>query len=196
MNFTKDFEEILVDFFKKYDQKNLNLVPDIMRRFRQDKRDVIMHLCSRYHVDINSIEGVEADMTKGAAERPKPTPVTETAGEAEGTDIQDENAIDEEAPIEKKSKKKLFIIIGIVVLLAALAGGYFMFMGGSEKPATTEEPAQVEAEQEAEPEPTPEPEPEPVPMVDSVAADTTKTDSTAADSASAPAEATDQEITE
>ena len=196
MNFTKDFEGILVDFFKKYDQKNLKLVPDIMRRFRQDQRDVIMHLCSRYHVDINSIEGVEADMTKGAAERPKSTPVAETTGAAEGTDVQDENAIDEEAPVEKKSKKKLFIIIGIVVLLAALAGGYFMFMGGSEKPATPEEPAQVEAEQEAEPEPAPEPEPEPAPIVDSAAADTTKKDSSAADTASAAAETTNQETTE
>ena len=58
MNFTKDFEEILVDFFKKYDEKNLKTIPDIMRRFRRDQKDVIVHLCMRYNVDISTIDGV------------------------------------------------------------------------------------------------------------------------------------------
>jgi len=198
MNFTKDFEEILVDFFKKYDEKNLNLVPDIMRRFRQDKRDVIMHLCSRYNVDINSIEGVEANMTSGPADRPKPQPTIESANGGDDGEITEDTTAEEAAPVEKKSKKKLFIIIGIVVLLAVLAGGYFMFMGGDKKPVAAEEPAATEESvtEEVETETEPEPEPEPEPVLDSAAADSAQTDSTAVDTSNTATESIDQVETE
>jgi len=196
MNFTKDFEEILVDFFKKYDEKNLKLVPDIMRRFRQDKRDVIMHLCSRYNVDINSIEGVEADMTTGPADRPKPKPVAETTEDGTGDDQLAEENDSDEAPVEKKSKKKLFMIIGIVVLLAGAAGGYFMFMGDDKKPATAEETVAPEEPVNEEPESDPEPEPDPEPLLDSAVTDSVQTDSAAVDTTGEAIDTTVQEATE
>ena len=194
MNFTKDFEEILVGFFKKYDEKNLNLVPDIMRRFRQDKRDVIMHLCSRYNVDINSIEGVEADMATGPANRPKP--VAENTEGGSGVESPEDTSNEELAPPEKKSKKKLFLIIGVIVLIAVLVGGYFMFMGGDKKPATTEEPAATEEPISEETETEPETEPEPEPVLDTAIADSAQTDSTTIDTSNAAAESANQEETE
>lgn len=128
MNFTKEFEAILVDFFKKYDEKNLKTVPEIMKRFRQNKVDVMLHLCSKYNVDINTIEGI--DMSGAPA--PKPTPSTgEDAGtenvETPVTEGDDETDGDEaDAAPESKKKSKLPMIIGIVVVLCLGAGGFFM----------------------------------------------------------------------
>ncbi len=126
MNFTKDFEAILVDFFKKYDEKNLKSVPEIMKRFRQNKVDVMLHLCNKYNVDINTIDGI--DMS-GAA--PKPTPSTgEDAGtentETPVTEGDDETDGDEDAATEPGKKSKLPMIIAIVVVLGLAAGGFFM----------------------------------------------------------------------
>jgi len=189
MQLTKDFQQILIDFFTKYDEKNLKTVPDIIKHFRQNKQQVILHLCNKYNVDINTLDGV--DMTgepqKPAAEVPiveaggkGETPVAETeeGGPAEGA------TAGEEAP--KKKSKVVMIIIIVVVGLGVLGGGsYFAYdklVGDGS--ADTEEvaPEEVAAEPVAEPEPEPEPEPAPEPeVVDTTTSDTKATDGTETD---------------
>ena len=135
MNFTKDFEAILVDFFKKYDGKNLKTVPEIMKRFRQNKVDVMLHLCNKYNVDINTIDGV--DMSGAPAPKPTPSSVEDVSSEHAATTDADAktgggetgaetDGGEADAAPEPKKKSKLPMIIGIVVVLCLGAGGFFM----------------------------------------------------------------------
>ena len=135
MNFTKDFEAILVDFFKKYDEKNLKTVPEIMKRFRQNKVDVMLHLCNKYNVDINTIDGV--DMSGAPAPKPTPSSVKDVSSEHAATTDADaktgggetgaetDGGEADTAP-EPKKKSKLPMIIAIVVVVGLAAGGFFM----------------------------------------------------------------------
>ena len=186
MQLTKDFQQILIDFFTKYDEKNLKTVPDIMKRFRQNKQQVILHLCNKYNVDINTLDGV--DMT-GEPQKPAAAVPIEAAGGKGETPVAETEegaaaegaTAGEEAP---KKKSKVVMIIIVVVGLGVLgSGGYFAYdklVGDGS--ADTEEvtPEEVAAEPVAEPEPEPEPAPEPE-VVDTTASDTTATDTTEAD---------------
>ena len=184
---TKDFQQILIDFFTKYDEKNLKTVPDIMKRFRQNKQQVILHLCNKYNVDINTLDGV--DMT-GEPQKPAAAVPIEAAGgkgetpvaETEEGAVAEGATAGEEAP-KKKSKVVMIIIIAIVGLAVLGGGGYFAYdklVGDGS--ADNEEVAQEEAAAEpvAEPEPEPEPAPEPE-VVDTTKSDTTATDGTETD---------------
>ncbi|HIA06415.1 MAG TPA: hypothetical protein EYN71_06905, partial [Flavobacteriales bacterium] len=166
MQLTKDFQQILIDFFTKYDEKNLKTVPDIMKRFRQNKQQVILHLCNKYNVDINTLDGV--DMTGEPQKPAAAVPIVEAGGKGETPVAETEEGAaaegataGEEAP-KKKSKVVMIIIIVIVGLAVLGGGGYFAydkFVGDGS--ADNEEVAQEEAAAEpvAEPEPAPEPEP-------------------------------------
>jgi len=181
MQFTKDFEEILLDIFTKHDEKNVRTVPDIMKRFRQNKAQVILHLCDRYNIDVNALDGV--DMSSGPAAPVAAAPggdsgSGEGASVAEGEEAAEGGEEGEEAP--KKKSKVLMSIIIVVVVAGLVVCGYFaydMFMGGGS--ADTEEAAPEETPaEEAAPEPEPESQPE---VVDTSATDSTATDSTAAE---------------
>ena len=189
MQLTKDFQEILVDIFTKHDEKNLKTVPDIIKRFRQNKQQVIMHLCDRYNIDINNLDGI--DMTAGPVNPTATAPATDVAGGGEAALVgegeeEEEEEEEEEAP--KKKSKILMIIIIVVVLAGVSVGGYFaysMFLGGDgdhTEEAASDEGAAEEAGSEDGTEEQSEPESEPEPEVpDSLESDSTETDSTATD---------------
>jgi len=150
MQLTKDFQQILIDFFTKYDEKNLKTVPDIMKRFKQNKQQVILHLCNKYNVDINTLDGV--DMT-GEPQKPAAAVPIEAAGGKGETPVAETEegaaaegaTAGEEAP-KKKSKVVMIIIIVIVGLAVLGGGGYFAYdkfmgdgsTGKKEKSATSD----------------------------------------------------------
>jgi len=148
MHLTKDFQQILIDIFTKYDEKNLKTVPDIIKRFRHNKEQVILHLCNKYEIDIHQLEGVDMSGEVAAA-------ATATSG-AEGEDgagidaeIEGEKSV-EEAP--KKKSKLMKIIILIVVLGGLGAGGYFgydFYMKSQGADGHTEEGAHEDGTHEA-----------------------------------------------
>jgi len=186
MNFTKDFESILVDFFKKYDEKNLKTVPEIMKRFRQNKVDVMLHLCDKYKVNINSIEGI--DMSGAPAPKQSDTSESDASIGTENTKSVEDNEVDGDDVIpKKKGKKKLMLIILIVIILAGSGGAGYMFMfGGGDESVPAEEMEQTEsAETEVEePEQSSEPEPDPEPVTDTSTSDSTVVDSLKVEEAS------------
>ena len=185
MQLTKDFQEILVDIFTKHDEKNLKTVPDIIKRFRQNKQQVIMHLCDRYNIDVNNLDGI--DMTAGPENPVAAAPAAETEGGVEAAlTAEGEEEEEEEAP--KKKSKILMIIIIVVVLAGVSVGGYFaysMFLGDGgdhTEEAASDEGAAEEAVSEDGTEEQSEPESEPEPEVpDSLESDSTETDSIAVD---------------
>ena len=180
MQLTKDFQQILIDLFTKYDEKNLKTIPEIMKRFRQNKQQVILHLCNKYNVDINTLDGVDMrdEPIKPVAAAPTASAVEgdqDTSVEDDGGDSGDAVGDDSGDGGKKKSKMMMIIIIVIVGLGVLGGGGYFaydMFMGDESPQSEEVEPA---------PESESEPEPEPV-VVDTAATDSTATDSTATDS--------------
>mgnify|MGYP001586407401 FL=1 len=148
MKFTKDFKEILIDFFSKYDEINLKQVPEIIKRYRQNKEDVIVHLCNRYKVDINTIEGIEigkgqTQSVRTPSEKPaagkgggprgkKPSSVPpEKISKGEENEVLDEGkdkvlfASDEPFHGKKKKSKTLLLVI-IIVVIGLVIGGWFM----------------------------------------------------------------------
>ena len=182
MKLTKSFEEVLILFFTKHKERNLKIVPDIIRKFRGNEEEVIRHLCKKYHVDINTVEGADFSgspvepVEESAVESQKDAePTTEVAAEGQ--------AAGDEPAGKPKSKKKLIMIIVVVVAALGTAGFIFkdtimgMFSGNGEttaEPATTETKAPAEAPAE-----TPAEVKEPAPA-DTAATDTTATDTTAA----------------
>ncbi|MBL4577880.1 MAG: hypothetical protein JKX74_05370, partial [Flavobacteriales bacterium] len=169
------------------DEKNLKTVPDIIKRFRQNKQQVIMHLCDRYNIDVNNLDGI--DMTAGPANPAATAPATDIAGVGEAAltgEGEEEEEEEEEAP---KKKSKILMIIIIVVVTAGLGvGGYFaysMFLGDGgdhTEEAASDEGAAEEAVSEDGTEEQSEPESEPEPEVpDSLESDSTETDSIAVD---------------
>ena len=147
MHLTKDFQQILIDIFTKYDEKNLKTVPDIIKRFRHNKEQVILHLCNKYEIDIHHLEGV--DMSGEVA-----APSTATSGAENKEGVEGEGAIEGEAAVEEAPKKKsklMKIIISIVLLAGIGAGGYFgydMYIKGQGAGGHTEEDAHEEGTHE------------------------------------------------
>lgn len=153
-----------------------------------------MHLCDRYNIDINSLDGV--DMSGGTATPVATAPTDATQG-AESTGVAEEGGSvpvegaeeevaeggEEGAEVPKKKSPVMKIIIIIIVLAGLGVGGYFgyeyyMGMTGADTEEVLDEAAAEETEPVSEPEPEPEPE-----MADTTeVSDSTGTDNAAADS--------------
>jgi len=144
----KDFEEILTEFFIKYDKRQLrhNKPHKIAVKFKGNENVVIEHLCKKYDVDPKTIEGIDLS---SPSQPPSDTEHSESTGtqeastastdeaNVEGSDpstspnIQGKEKDEEASPDEgsaevakkPKSKKKLVILI-VILLVAAGAAGY------------------------------------------------------------------------
>jgi len=146
----KDFEEILTDFFKKHDNRQLrhNKPHKIAVLFKGREDEVMEHICKKYDVDPKTIAGMDLSSPSQPPSDPdhpesaSAETSTATADEAkeEGSEEKVEEKVEEggeeaeaspdevsaESDEKPKSKKKLVIIILIVILLAAAgAAGYF-----------------------------------------------------------------------
>lgn len=171
MQSDKDFEEILTDFFKKHDKRQLRhrKPHKIAVIFKGREQEVMEHLCKKYNVAPKTIKGMSslspALPPNGGDGEPTPT-------KSKGKTVSHvEKKVDESAeetvaqPDKKpKSKKKLFIILLIILLAAAGAAGYFFkdkifgeTIGTEVKPPieNTEKVAPVKEEVEKTEEPAP-----------------------------------------
>lgn len=152
MQLDKDFEEILIDFFKKYDKRQFrhNKPHKIAVAFKGREDEVMAHLCKKYDVDPKTIAGIDlsspsqppsdpehsesasaqetstatADEAKGEGSEKKVEGKVEEGVEEAGTSPDEVSAESDEKP---KSKKKLVIIILIVLLLAAAGAAGYLF---------------------------------------------------------------------
>jgi len=177
MQLNKDFEEILTDFFTKYDKRQFrhNKPHKIAVAFKGREDEVMAHLCKKYDVDPKTIAGMDLSIpsqppsdpehTGGASEQETST-ASDGKAKGEGNEEKVEEKVEEadaspdealptgrqgsaESDEKPKSKKKLVIIILIVILLAAagVAGYFFKDKIFGETTATEQETPQENTEE-------------------------------------------------
>ena len=58
MGFSDNFEKTLNDFFFVNHPRQIKKIPGIIKEFKGSEREVMMHLCDKYKVNPNTIEGL------------------------------------------------------------------------------------------------------------------------------------------
>ena len=101
MGFSDNFEKTLNDFFFAKHPRQIKKIPEILKEFKGRERDVMMHLCDKYKVNPNTIEGLSGFTA--------PAPVVEEVVEASApveevvADVTAE--VSEEAPVEEETSE-------------------------------------------------------------------------------------------
>ena len=128
----KEFEEILTDFFIKYDKRQLrnNKPHKIAVKFKGNENEVIEHLCKKYNVDPKTIEGIDLP---SPSQPPSDTEHSESTGTQEASTAStdeanvegsDEEGVEEAETAKKPKSKKKMVIVVVILLAAAGAAGY------------------------------------------------------------------------
>ncbi|MFT6746174.1 MAG: hypothetical protein ACJAZ2_000512 [Glaciecola sp.] len=106
MGFTDNFEKTLKDFFFAKHPRQIKKIPEIMTEFKGQERAVMLHLCKKYKVNPNTIDGL-SNSAPLAAVTEEVVEVVEKIEEpvvAEAAPIED--AIQEEPIDEYESEEK------------------------------------------------------------------------------------------
>ena len=156
MELNKAFEDILMDFFFKYDKKYRRKVKKIVQQFDGREKEVLLNLCAKYKVSPANIEGItltEEEKEKfahyEAAKSKKTTIEDKYKNVAPGAESPDEGeseddvhsydtAGSEELNDDGKKKKMLLIIIIAIVLLGGGGTGAYLFMSSDSSGSETE----------------------------------------------------------
>ncbi len=171
---TDSFETVLTNFFKRYHERKVKFVPELVERYKGREEQVLIYLANRYRVNPSTIAGTKnlpnAEVRRGRKLSPDGTTsavksaagaATDLVGDAAGAVGSAAGAV-ADMP-KKKSKMGLIIIVLIVVLGGGGAGAYFsgMLGGGAHDDAATHEDAEShEAESHEAPAEEPVAEPE------------------------------------
>jgi hypothetical protein len=106
MGFLDNFEKSLNDFFFAKHPRQIKKIPEIMKEFKGRERDVMLHLCKKYKVNPDTIDGLSdsvapaAVVEEVAVEMLEPT-IEETEASAEVNEDDSENENTEETKEEK-----------------------------------------------------------------------------------------------
>lgn len=90
MGFSDNFEKTLKDFFFAKHPRQIKKIPEIMTEFKGQEREVMLHLCDKYKVNPNTIDGLSNSAP--------PAPVMEEVVEV--IEKNEEPVVTEAAPTE------------------------------------------------------------------------------------------------
>lgn len=106
MGFSDNFEKTLNDFFFAKHPRQIKKIPEILKEFKGREQEVMLHLCDKYKVNPNTIEG----LSNVAAPAPvveevvvEATPAAEETVEDTKEEVVTETT--EEAPAEEETSE-------------------------------------------------------------------------------------------
>jgi hypothetical protein len=89
MAFNDNFTQTLKDFFFVNHPRKSKLIPEIVKEFAGNEKEVMMLLCKRYKVNPSTISGLALNI-------PTPAPAVESISEVSTPEIEEESTTPEE----------------------------------------------------------------------------------------------------
>lgn len=141
MELTKEFGDILMDFFIDNDKKYKRKVKKLVAQFAGRENECIISLCQKYNVDPATIEGINLSQEEKEQYKPKPKITIPSSNDSEGLENSDNELSDDETHTSEESieqssgnkKKKKLMIIALTSILILVGGGYgaMLFLGSN-----------------------------------------------------------------
>lgn len=106
MGLVNNFEQILKDFFFVNHPRQIKKIPQIVKEFKGQEREVMLLLCEKYNVDKNTIEGLSGYTAPApSVQEQAEEKVEETSTEANKSEEDQEESAVEEVKASKSDKK-------------------------------------------------------------------------------------------